>query len=99
MLGFSRSQSLGLLTGTLNVKSALAPAAMLWAAVVTGASAVPLGSLTIPCTVTLCAAVPELTTVVWTFTVAEVVVGAGVWMYVAHWSTCTGLVSIMRTWR
>ena len=58
MLGVVRFHSLGLLTGTSKVKSADAPAAMVWAAVVTGASAAPLGSLTIPCTVTLCAPCP-----------------------------------------
>jgi hypothetical protein len=75
---------LGLLTGTSKVKEAAAPAAMLCAAVATGPSAVPLGSLTIPWTVTLCDDVPALTTEVVTWTVAEVVVGDGVVTNVAH---------------
>ncbi len=51
---------------------------MVWAAAETGASAVPLASLTVPCTLTLCDDVPELTTDVVTLTVADAVVGVGV---------------------
>ncbi len=75
---------MGLVTGTSKVKEAAAPAAMLCAAVATGASAVPPGSLTIPWTITLWADVPALTTDVVTWTVAEVVVGDGVVTKVAH---------------
>ena len=64
MLGVARFHSLGFATGTSKVKPAEAPAAIVWAAVVTGASAAPLASLTIPCTVTLWLVVPEFTTVV-----------------------------------
>jgi hypothetical protein len=84
MFGLARSQSFGFVTGTLNVKLADAPAAMVWAAAETGASAVPAASLTMPCTLTLAEAAPELTTEVETWTVADVVVGAGVCTYVAY---------------
>jgi len=51
---------------------------MVCAAAETAGRALPLGSLTIPCRLTLAEALPLLTTVVVTFTVAAVVVGAGV---------------------
>ena len=53
MFGVARSHSLGLVTATSKVKLADAPAAMLWAAAVPTGSAVPLGSVTMPCTLTL----------------------------------------------
>jgi hypothetical protein len=53
MFGVASSHSLGLVTGTLNVKVAEAPAAMVWAAAETAGSAVPLASLTTPETLTL----------------------------------------------
>jgi hypothetical protein len=84
MFGAAVSHSLGFVTGTLNVKLADAPAAMLWAAAETGASAVPVASLTMPCTLTRAEAVPELTTEVETWTVADVAVGEGVWTNVAY---------------
>jgi len=84
MLGASGDHSLGFVTGTSNAKLADAPAAIFCAAALTGASAVPLASLTMPCRLTLCDDVPELTTEVVTLTVADAVVGAGVLTYVAH---------------
>src|SRR4029079_9475751 len=99
MLGEVGLQSIGLDTGTSTAKSTDAHAPTLCAADETGASALPLGVLTTACTVTLCAAVPWLVTVVCTCTVAALVDTVGVVTNVAHCAACTGSVAMMRTWR
>ena len=77
-------QRRGFATGTSKVKLADPAAAMVWAGVRTGASAVPLGSLTTPDRITLAAAGPLLTTIVVTWTVAALAVGVGVVTKVAY---------------
>ena len=84
MLGVVGSHSLGFATGTSKVKPADAPAAMLWAGVVTGGQRRPGGAADDALHGHARRGRPLLTTVVVTCTVAAVAVGAGVVTKVAY---------------